>query len=179
MGHDRDRASGRRRPDERRRDDATPEPLRPEDRVLALQRSAGNRAVGALLARDTAKPEQEQKAAGARATLSGIGTIALVSVSFGANRSPPGADAGRGEDAKIREILVSSKHGEHSPKLSKALLDGTSMDVEVIVPSGKSTVRVKLKGAIVSAYSTSGDGDGAMESWTLDFQSMEHTVEGE
>jgi Type VI secretion system effector, Hcp len=176
MRHHRHKPPGTQRPDElHRKPDSTPA----TDNVLALQRSAGNHAVTALLARspDVTKPREEEKsaaAAGARATLPGIGTIALLSVDFGGRR-PTGRE---GEEPPVREIVLSSKSGEHSAKLSKAALDGKPMEVEVIVPRGRSTLRLKLKGAIVSSYSTSG-GEDPVESWTLDFESMEQTLEGD
>jgi hypothetical protein len=183
MGYSRDRASGERGTDaraagERRRR------AQAEDGVLALQRSAGNRAVSALLARDGAKPKEDDKrgAAGspARVTLPGIGVIALLSVNFGGASAPGSTDrGGEGKTPPTSEIHLSSKLGEHSPQLSKALIDGKPMDVEVVMAGGKSTMRLKLGGAIVSGYSTSGSDAGAIESWTLSFQSLEHTVDNE
>jgi hypothetical protein len=151
--------------------------------VLALQRSAGNRAVSALLARspDATKSKEDEKgaaAAGASAKLSGIGTIPLLSVSFDVNRTP-GGRGGEGGAPPPQEIVFFSKIGEHSAKLTQAAIDGRPMEVEVILPGGGSTVRLKLTGAIVSSYSKSGGDPGATESWTLNFQSLEHTREGE
>jgi hypothetical protein len=185
MGHSRDRAPGERRRGGLDRREAGESRRRPPaaDRVLALQRSAGNQAVSALLARspDATKRKDDEKgaaAAGARATLSGIGTIPLLSVNFGVTRAP----TGRGEEGKAptpQEIVFSSKVGEHSTKLNKAVLDGQPMEVEVILPAGGSTLRLKLKGAIVSSYSTSGGEGSATETWALNVQSLEHTREGE
>jgi hypothetical protein len=180
MGHGRDRSPGERRRDGLDRRKAGESPRRPPaaDRVLALQRSAGNRAVSALLARspDDTKAKDDEK--GARATLSGIGTIPLLSVSFDVNRTP-GGRGGEGGAPPPREIVFFSKIGEHSAKLTQAVIDGRPMEVEVILPGGGSTLRLKLKGAIVSSYSTSGDRDDATETWVLNFQSLEQTREGE
>ena len=153
--------------------DAPVRPPRGSADVLALQRSAGNQAVSALLARspEPAKPKDE-KASGARATLPGIGTISLLSVSFGGG-------GGGGKAGSVREIVVSSKVGEHSPKLFKASLDGQPMEVEVVLPSGTSALRLTLKGALVTSYSTSGQDEHAIESWTLNFESLEQSREGE
>jgi hypothetical protein len=190
----RDQSRRSRRPEEldRRRPDEQPVRSETANRVLALQRSAGNQAVSALLARspDGATEEKDKTesagASGVRATLPGIGTIPLLSFSAGATGRPPGGSAGRGrEDEKaptVREMVFSSRVGEHSSKLFKATIDGKPMEVEVIVPRGKSTLRLKLKGAIVSNYSTSGaggEGDSAIESWTLNFESVEQSSEGE
>ena len=46
-------------------------------------------------------------------------------------------------------------------------------------PGAKATLRLKLSGAIVSHYSTSGDGPDAIESWTLNFTSIEQGSEGD
>jgi hypothetical protein len=129
---------------ERRTADAEPEALRPVERLLALQRSAGNQAVSALLARspDTAAPTDDQgaKVSGPRATLTGIGTIALLSVSLDPSRAK-GTTPGRGgSDNAPKDIVITSRLGPHSPKLSKAALDGKAMDVEIVMPGGKSAV---------------------------------------
>jgi hypothetical protein len=173
--------------DERHPEQSPQEPreieAEPAERVLALQRSAGNRAVSALLARDGAKPADKAKpepaaVTGARVSLPGIGTIPLLSVSLGA--TPGGGAIGRGEaERQAREVFVSSKVGEHSAGLMRATLDGKPMAVEVIIPSGKSTVRLKLTGALVSSYNTSGEGPAAIETWALNFQAIEHSVEGD
>ncbi len=187
MDHRRDHARRREQPDRRRPDEQPLEPA-PADKVLALQRSAGNQAVSAFLARspDDAKTKEKPKtetaeASGARATLSGIGTIALLSVSFGRVGSPVGGSGGGREgQPNPRELILASRVGEHSAKLLKALIDGRPMAVEVIVPGADSTLRLELTGAIVSNYNKSGEGENATESWTLDFESIEqHGREGD
>jgi type VI protein secretion system component Hcp len=186
MRYGRDEGVRLRRPNElrRRAGDAAPGPRQPVAQLLALQRSAGNRAVSALLARspDTAVPADAKgtKASRPRATLTGIGTIPLLSVSLDPGRGAgrPGGRGGSGRET-FQEIVVSSRLGPHSTQLSKAVLDGTAMDVEIVMPRGKSAVRLRLKGAIVSSYSTSSGDDSAIESWTLNFSAMEHSVEGE
>jgi hypothetical protein len=179
-----------RRPQELERREPDEQPRRPAaaDAVLEFQRSAGNRAVSSLLSRapDTAKPKEKDKPkeaapAGTRATLPDIGTIALLSVQLGGTR-PTGRRRGRDEEDEKQtggEIVVSSQMGAHSQKLLKAALDGKPMTVEVFIAGGAATVRLELKGAIVSNYST-GSGDGEqIERWTLNFQSMEQSFQGE
>ena len=185
MGSARDEALRRRRRDERAPGATGAEPDRPQpaEQVLALQRSAGNQAVSALLARspDTAVPADDKgaKASGHTATLPGIGTIPLLSVSMepGRRAGRPGGRGGKDEETP-KEIVVTSRLGPHSSKLSKAALDGNAMDVEIVMPGGKRTHRLTLKGAIVSGYSTTG-GDDPIETWTLNFSAMTHTVDGE
>ncbi len=177
--HERDRARG---PEETDRREPAVQPLRLDaaEGVLALQRGAGNQAVSAYLARspDAGAPTEERKpasgaAAGSSATLPGIGTIALLSVSFG------GGDIGsRPGKVLTKDVVFSSRVGEHSAKLMKASFDGNPMAVEVVLQRGKSTHRIKLTGAIVSSYSTTG-GENATESWTLNAQEVEHSFEGE
>src|SRR5215217_7314082 len=82
-----------------------PEPIAAE--LLALQRSAGNRAVAAMLARDTKTPPKpkEDKAApprptGPQVTIEGIGVIPLESFQWG---SHPGA-GGHGGDRKSTRL---------------------------------------------------------------------------
>ena len=96
--HERDRARG---PEEIDRREPEAQPLRPDaaEGVLALQRSAGNQAVGAMLARspDGGTPKAPDKkpetpaAAGARATLPGIGTIAIQSAQLSQLGGPSGS----------------------------------------------------------------------------------------
>ena len=187
--HERDRARG---PEEIDRREPVVQPLRPEaaEGVLALQRGAGNQAVSALLARspDGGKPQAPDKkpeapaAAGARATLPGIGTIAIQSAPAlpvgRAGRVDGGAGSGSGR-VHVQDVTCMSKIGEHSAKLMRATLDGKPMDVEIVLPRGKGLLRIKLAGAIVSSYNTSAGGPDATESWTLNFQSIEQTFEGE
>jgi type VI protein secretion system component Hcp len=168
------------RPEEpERRPVVTPRPDE-ADRVLALQRSVGNRAVIALLARapDDKKPQEEQGAA--RVTLPEIGTINVLSFGFG-NAGRPGLGTiggGTGKGATVQDMTFSSRVGEHSPKLQRAVIDGKPMTVEVVMQSGGKVMHLTLTGALVSHYSTASTGPDAIESWTLNFQAVEHKVEG-
>ena len=147
-----------------RREPAPPRRPPAAERLLELQRSAGNRAVGEYLAREPepADAKEETKATGPRVTLPGIGTIPLLSVGF-----PPGeGGVGDGKSPGPRELIMSSAVGKHSSQLSKAMLDGRTMDVEVVLAGGRT---VTLHGAIVSSYTTSGD----RESWTLNFTAID------
>src|SRR5215203_2642442 len=185
MGTRPDHAARDRRPGEPERragEGRTEERVPPVEELLALQRTAGNQAVSALLARspEGAVPTDEKgaKAAGRRATLPGIGTIPLLSVNLDPNRVG-GAGGGRGgsvgrEETRLpSELVVSSKVGKHTAALSKALLDGKAMDVEIVMPSDKAVVRLSLKGALVSSYSVSGE----TESWALTFSSISFSVD--
>jgi hypothetical protein len=171
---------------EREAAQAAPTRQAPADRVLALQSTAGNRAVAAMLARDPDAPVQadakdapkDKKPAapsGMHVTLGGLGTIALESATI--QGSGPGGGSGgtgRGRDQERqppREIILSSKLGEHSAALQRALVDGKPMDGEIVL----SGVKIVVKGAVVSSYSTSeaGGGKEPMEAWTINVQSIE------
>jgi type VI protein secretion system component Hcp len=178
--HERARKDPERTDDERR-----PDASGPAADVLALQRTAGNHAVGALLARQpqpTAPPKKEEApAAGHHVVFPGIGTIAIESVQMGGTMGRPNPPAGRREPAAptFTEIHFTSRVGEHSTALFKASLDGKGADVEVFMPSGKTALVLKLSNALVSSYSTSGDRGEAFESWTLNFSAVEFVRQGE
>ena len=152
------------------------------DDVLALQRSAGNRAVSAMLAREPAPADAKAPpAAAATAKLSGVGTIPLLSVSFDAGRGipPPTGRGGDREAAGPREIVVTSRQGKHSSLLAKAAVSGGPMTVEIVMGQGK--LMLTLENALISSYSTSGgaEGEGGLESWTLNFSAMKQERKGE
>ena len=85
-----------------------------------------------------------------------------------------GSDREGGKGASVRELFFTSRVGEHSSALSRALIDGKPMDVEVILPR----MRLRLTGAVVSSYTTSGSDGNPTEAWTLNFESLEQSAEG-
>jgi hypothetical protein len=139
MPYGREQSLGKPERDERERRAPAAEPA-PAERLLAFQRSAGNRAVGALLARspNPAAPGDSKatETSGPHATLPGIGTIALLSVSLDADRA-----SGRTAKELGNEIAVTSRQGPHSSLLSKAVLDGKPMHVEIVLPRGEGAIR--------------------------------------
>jgi len=141
--------------------------------LLAVQRSAGNRAVASLLARDatpTAPTQQRVK----YVTMPGIGDIPIESVQSAVSQGGRGAgrpetDPGKGK-SKPREVVLTSLVGDHSAELVRANLEGTEFDPAEIVltKDGKPYLRIKLAKAMVSSYSVAGGhGDRPTESWTL------------
>jgi hypothetical protein len=144
-----------------------PEPPRPLDGVLALQRSAGNQAVAAMLARQPVAEETRgggsQRAAPGKATLTGIGPIEILS--FGWEASSPTK-----KQEPRTECTFTSIVGEHSTKLQKALLEGKVMDVEVEIGS----LKVKLLKAVIVSYSIGSEsgGDEPTEQWSLSADSV-------
>ena len=152
-----------------------PEPIAAE--LLALQRSAGNRAVAAMLARDAKappKPKEDKaappKPAGPHVTIDGIGVIALESFQWGSHRGPGGHGGGQ---PQVTEMQFTSKIGPHSNDLFRATLSGEARDAEIVYPTKDGELRIKLRGAMVSSYSVSGGDKDAMESWTLNFTGVE------
>jgi hypothetical protein len=153
-----------------------PAPVAGAGRVLALQRSAGNRSVSALLARDPDAPAPEEEATPMSAggagvvTLGDVGAIPVSSATLGSPQEPSGHMGGGSTGrSSTREMSFTSSVGEHSPKLLKAVNDGTAMPVDVAVAA----FHVTLTGAIVSRYSTSSGGDTPVESWSLGFTSSD------
>jgi hypothetical protein len=156
---------------------STPQPRTATDDVLALQRSAGNHAVSAMLAREPADAKAPPAAA-ATARLPGIGTIPLQSVSLDPGRfQGPAGGGGERSRATTREIVVTSRQGKHSSLLARAAISGGPMTVEIVMAQGK--LKLTLENALISSYSTAGGSEGEIESWTLDFSAMKHEREGE
>jgi type VI protein secretion system component Hcp len=163
----------------------------PAERMLALQRQIGNRAVGALLARTPktkapAKmpaPKPPQLKDGIYAVVPGMGTIQLQSAQLGASRqitSASGQGANREAAAPaISEISVTSEQGDHSTQLFRAALEGNLGTVEIrFVKAGKPYMTIKLHNALVSSFSISGHGGDTqgkpLESWTLNGDKIEY-----
>ena len=149
----------------------------PADDVLALQRSAGNQAVSAILARAPADKDKEKEAAatGPTATVASIGTIPLNSVGIDVGRLAGGAGGAKQRELP-REVSLSSQLGRHSAELARAAASGTPLgDVEIRIPRGKTTVVLTVKNAMVSDYRTSGES----ESWQITGDSIAFRVEGD
>jgi hypothetical protein len=139
-------------PEERARE--RPQPIHD---VLALQRSAGNQAVAAMLARE---PETQQAG---HVTLTNIGKIPVHS--FWRSSAP-----GRGDRDAATELCFVSKIGAHSTKLTQAMSSGTPVDGDIDVKA----LKVKITNAFVSHYQVAGEGD---ESWCL-MPSSAHVDDG-
>jgi hypothetical protein len=165
----------RRSPDDERERRAPAAERAPEHPLLELQRGAGNRAVSTMIARDAKEKEKSEEATGTRATLPGVGVVPLESVQFGGNRRP-GSERQREKGEKkdtSGEISLTSKVGKHSQDLFKASLDGKPMDVEVVIAGSGGSMRLKLKGAIITNFSVNQE----FELWTLNFEELEQSVE--
>jgi len=144
--------------------------------VLALQRTAGNRAVVAMLAR-TAGATAPAKRKETHAILPEIGTIPLLSFSWG--------EGGHGREGRsaFKELSLMSEQGEHSAALMRAAAEGTPLGtVEVVLmKDGKPYGRIKLHNVIISSFSTAGSagGDGKpTDAWTLNAEKIEWEFTG-
>jgi hypothetical protein len=158
--------------DRRRRREPGPTPADPSlprhsaDPVLALQRSAGNRAVAELLARAPA-------AKGATGTVQ-IGGVGEIKVSGGNLEEW----IGRGAPDTVE---VASETGKHSAKLEKLSTARTKTDVKVTISAaqkagdelnvGGGTV-LDIKDARIKGYAA----EDGVETWRLDdFEAVKRT----
>lgn len=158
-------------------------------RVLELQRSAGNQAVLALLARAPkggkpapAKPAPAETPRGTHAVVEGVGTIPLLSYQWGVGRGVTvGGTHGEGHP-QVNELVITSELGEHSAALARAATDGRPGTVEVVtMKDGKPYLRITLEGALISSYSASGPGGGQTkptETWTINADAIKWELVG-
>jgi type VI secretion system secreted protein Hcp len=164
--------------------------------VLELQRMAGNRAVTALLARDSkiktppAKtPAKKELPKQNYVALAGMDPIVVESVQLGpsnAGAHTSGHGANREASAPtVSEIVVTSIQGDHSTELFKRSLRGEPFSAEIVfVKPGESTpyMKIKLTNVLISSYSVSGHGGGPdgkpMETWTLNATNIEYETSG-
>jgi hypothetical protein len=141
-------------------------PVSQAARMLALQRTVGNHAVAAMLARE-AKPKQVKPALGL-AILGGIGTVPLLSATL-AERQAGGS---REKPTSSQEVFLTSEMGDHSADLQLAAQSAAVFDAEVMLGE---KLRLKLHKAMISSFSMSDapGGDSPVETWTLNAESIE------
>ena len=157
------------------------------DRVLALQSTAGNRAVAAMLAREPDAPVQaDAKGApkdkppaapsGPHIVLGGIGAIALEGWSMATPRAPGGGGTGRDRDRDApppQEFQITTRAGAHSSELMRAATQGKAMDGEFVLQRG---MKIILKGAMITSYNVSGSDKDQIEVWTINVSSAEFVI---
>jgi type VI protein secretion system component Hcp len=156
---------------------------------MQLQRMAGNRAVAALIARDSttkappAKPKKDPPKQN-HVVISGMDPIVFQSAQVGGRQNPTSSSrAGQRETGapQVAEIVITTMLGEHSTKLFQQSLRGEPFSAEIVFvdKDGKPYLTIKLKNAMISSYSVSGHGGGEdskpMESWTLNADKIEYT----
>lgn len=153
------------------------------DKALELQKSAGNRAVGAALNRwslpwvpQTAPPVAKWPKE-PQAVFDGKLVVPIKSWND-AGRSPAGAggtgqQSQRGDAEGPGEIVIVTEMGDYVVDLHKATVAGKAYGkVEIIVPGPNGTgIRVELENVYIVSYQTSGDGhhSGGTQSYQLSF----------
>ena len=152
----------------RDRRDASPLPAGGAARVLALQRSAGNHSVSAHLARDPDAAKEETPASAGLAIVPEVGTIPLLSVSLAdSRRSDDVGSSGGAAKRSLNRIDLTSRAGEHSPKLLGAATAGQPGTVEIVM----SSLSLTLKLAMISSYAAGGA--NSIETRSLNHVSLE------
>ena len=156
--------------DVRRRDEAgaAAAPVSRAARIIALQRTAGNHAVAAMLARE-AKPKQVAPAPGL-AILHGIGSIPCLSVQI----DQPAHPSQSREKSAPPELVITGKQGDHSAALERASRSGPAFDADVFIGE---KVQLKLHKVLVSSFRVENSADGPVESWVLNSESVEFVVD--
>jgi len=141
----------------------------PADRVLDLQKTAGNRAVGAALSRwglpwfpATAAPQWPKEP---QVIVDGL-VIPLESFSWaeGGTSTAPG-------QAQFNDVHIMTTLGDHSPELARRITNGEPIRTVVIVMPGRDGkgFTVTLHDGVITSYSIS----EKHESWSLNFRKKE------
>jgi hypothetical protein len=147
----------------------------PADRVLDLQKTAGNRAVGAAIDRwglawlpMAAAPQWPKEA-----QVIADGTVIPISSWSWADHSPGvGAGTGAGKPDVGREISISTAAGSHSADLALRTADGRPFKTVIIVVPGKDGkgMTITLEDVMITSYQTSGSPHGGnVETWSLSY----------
>jgi Type VI secretion system effector, Hcp len=149
-------------------------PAAPADRALELQKTAGNRAVGAALARwgmpwipATAAAQWPKEA---QVILDGE-VLPLKSWSWSEATAGTGAASTGAGKPQFNEVNVSTTIGEHSAELTMRTAGGRPFKTVIIVVPGKDGKGITLTftDVLISGYQVSGD----LESWSLSFAKKE------
>jgi hypothetical protein len=143
------------------------------ERLRALQRSAGNHVLSAHLAREPeATTQPPASGAGGLAVVPDVGTVPILSMSFGASRrapvSGPGSGGTSGGGGSFNDVALTSAVGAHSPKLQQAATNGKPGTVEIVM----SSFTLSLKNAMITSYSMSA-GENPTEGWSVNFDTFE------
>jgi hypothetical protein len=152
---------------QRRTDPATasprePEPLPAEVTVLGLQRSAGNRAVSTLLARQPS-PGRQRASTSTLGLGDVIGVIPLESAQVGE------AD----HDGNLHDLTVTFVGNAVVPKLNEMQAKGTPIDEGFY---SSTAMKLTLKGIYITSMTVTDDqeGGGGIISMTLNCASIVH-----
>ncbi len=149
----------------------------PTDRVVQLQRTIGNRQTRRVLARDVELEAGEQTRTGSRITIGEAGEFELLSFSMGAHRRGDGSGGAGSGKVNLSEAAFSSYEGAHSAALMKMVMDATETTARVVMRGKEHKYEMTFSGAIVTSYSVGGsrgDKDMPVETWSINFKSVEH-----
>jgi len=156
------------RPQEREREAS------PADKVLELQKTAGNRATTAAISRwglpwfpATAAPQWPKEP---QVIIDGV-VIPLKAFSSSEGRSGDGAPTTSPGGVQLNDVQIMTTLGEHSTDLHMAAVQGRQFKTVVIVMPGKDGkgFTVTLTDGVISSYSIS----ERNESWSLSFRKKE------
>ena len=144
------------------------------DRVLDLQKTAGNRATTAALSRwgfpgfpATAAPQWPKEP---QVIIDGV-VIPLTAFSSSEGRSGDGGPTTSPGGVQLNDVTIMTTLGEHSTDLHMAAVQGRQFKTVVIVMPGKDGkgFTVTLTDGVISSYSIS----ERNESWSLSFRKKE------
>ena len=148
------------------------------DRVLDLQKTAGNRAVGAALSRWglpwlplAAAPQWPKEP---QVIMDGVVIpLASWSLSEGQTGSGVGGTSSGQRSEHLNDAHVLTKLGDHSSDLARATAQGKHFKTVLIVVPGKDGkgYTVTLHDVLITGYSMSGQD----ESWALSFSKKEYS----
>jgi hypothetical protein len=154
------------------REQARPPEPSPADAVLDLQRSAGNRAVGAMLARQpapTAPKSSRERAATMTAGLGEkLGVIPIDSFSWGQSGPPP--IASDGATRGYTEVTVNYGPNPIAAEIARAAMEGDNIGDAFV---STQTMTVDFDDVVLTDYRQHGEGTPDVTySVTLNFASM-------
>lgn len=166
----------RRREEEREEQGLEPEPkvatpAAPADRALELQKTAGNRAVGAAIARwglpwvPTAVPAWPQEP-----QVIIDGTVLPIS-SFTWSESQGGPSAGAGEARPDGDASITTTMGDHTAALMQKTADGSNVGKVIVVMPSKHGTGFTI--TLTDVYFVSYQHSGQLETWRLHFEKRE------
>jgi hypothetical protein len=178
----------RRREEELEEEEQEHEPVAsqatPADRVLELQKTAGNRATGEAIARWglgwlplAAAPRWPKEP---QVVIDGDLVLPLVSYS-GINHRPagtpgggsPGDRDGGAERRSMEDVFITVATGDHSAKLAHAATQGRHLGkVEIIVPGHGGGIRFTLIDVVVSSYQVTDQ----LDTYALNFAKHEFST---
>ena len=162
---------------------ARPQPVAtratPEDRVLDLQKAAGNRATGAALARWGmasfplgAMPRWPKEP---EAVFDGDLVVPLTSYSTSASRAGSSGASGSAEPRESAggTMEITTRVGDHTPRLVRAAASGEHFaTLELVVPGPGGGIRFTLTDVMLTSYHVSGD----LETYSLHFAKREFST---